>query len=91
MAKPKPIHIRICKPDIEGTAKTLGVSKKTRKALAEAARAVYEPKAPVSYWAMWGLNVCSKHRTLKTAMRAAKKCERAGGEPHPIYKVQRVI
>jgi len=45
----------------------------------------------VEYWTVFGSHVfCSKHSTAKAAERAAKKCEKRGGFPHRILKVQEI-
>ncbi len=33
---------------------------------------------------------CSQHLTLTAAVRAAKKCQKQGGAPHRVLKVQDV-
>jgi hypothetical protein len=46
------------------------------------------------YWCVWVYcgeeRVCSRHRTLPAASRAARKCERDGGVTHQIYRVQQI-
>jgi hypothetical protein len=48
------------------------------------------------YWTMWNYGfsgewVCSKHKTLSAAQKAADKCEERGGAPHRILEVVEVV
>ena len=43
------------------------------------------------YWTLWGPDViCTRHRTLKAAEKAMRKCENEGGAFHRIVKVEEV-
>ena len=47
------------------------------------------------YWTMFSyggdnMTICSKHRSPKVAIREAKKCEKSGGNPHWVVKVETV-
>lgn len=46
------------------------------------------------YWAMFWYgstkSICSEHRTLSAAKKAAKKCETRGGAKHWFLEVRRV-
>lgn len=50
-------------------------------------------KAKVEFWTVWSSldTVCSKHQTLKAAVRAVKECERRGGAHHRILCVQEFL
>jgi len=39
---------------------------------------------------MWGGGLCGTHKTLVAAITSALKCERAGGEPHDIFRVTKM-
>jgi hypothetical protein len=48
----------------------------------------------IEYWTTFTYSheddVCSKHRTLRAAQRAADRCEARGGDKHRIFKVERM-
>jgi hypothetical protein len=49
-------------------------------------------KLTAEYWTVFWygstITQCSVHKTELAAHRAARKCERAGGAPHDILKVE---
>lgn len=47
--------------------------------------------ANVEYWTMWCDSlICSKHKSFEAAEREARRCEKRGGCPHSIVKVEYV-
>ena len=48
-------------------------------------------KLTTEYWTVFGFNThCSTHKTALAAERAACECEKGGGYPHRIFKVQEI-
>jgi hypothetical protein len=49
-------------------------------------------KRVVEFWTVWGDSplVCTRHRTLRNAVREALRCERTGGSEHNIVQVVRL-
>lgn len=64
-----------------------------------ARRAVMELAADVlntfdgetEFWTFWNPDqICSRHKTLAAAERAARECEKRGGARHSIYAVAKI-
>lgn len=48
-------------------------------------------KLTTEYWTVYGFDTrCSTHKTERAAERAARECEKRGGFPHRIFKVQEI-
>lgn len=49
----------------------------------------------MAFWSMFRygdtFTICSKHLSVKAAERAARECEKRGGEHHQILKVTQVV
>ena len=50
-----------------------------------------KPESKVEFWTVFNYGgndtVCSKHKSLRAAKRAAKACEKRGGAKHRFLKV----
>lgn len=59
-----------------------------RSVLRHARRRASESKR-TEYWTFWGdSRLCTKHKSFAAALREARRCERAGGASHEIYRVE---
>lgn len=57
-------------------------------------------KHSVEFWTMFtftslfgtsgAYSICSRHKTYAAAVRNANACEKAGGNPHDIYRVEKM-
>lgn len=62
-----------------------------RAAMELAAEVLEQFDGETEFWTFWHPeHVCSRHKTLAAAERAATECEVAGGARHTIYAVKKV-